>query len=199
MLMNVLAVTGSPRKNANSAAMARAALDGAQETGAVTELVRLKDYAFSSCIGCEKCRADKACTGLRDGMSLLYPKIEAARGMVLCSPVHNYNVTAMIKAFIDRLYCYYDFDMENRPRAWSSRLAGQGRKAVLMAVAEQESKHDMGVVFEAMRLPMTALGYEIVAEVPVLAIFDAGRVKNCEDIVETCRKWGKRLGDAVRD
>ena len=50
-----------------------------------------------------------------DGMSLLYPKIIDARGLVLVSPTHNYNITAIMKAFIDRLYCFYNFDNKNRP------------------------------------------------------------------------------------
>lgn len=94
-------------------------------------------------------------------MSLIYPGILESQGLILVSPTHNYNVTAWMKAIIDRLYCFYNFD-DKRPRGWSSRLAGQGRKAVLAAICEQKNKDDMGFTLDAMRLPLEALGYEII-------------------------------------
>ncbi|MFC2004247.1 NAD(P)H-dependent oxidoreductase [Chloroflexota bacterium] len=56
--------------------------------------------------------------------------------MVLISPVYSYNVTALMKAFIDRLYSFYNFSDE-RPGYWSSQLADQGRKAIIAVVGEQ--------------------------------------------------------------
>ncbi len=136
----ILGIGGSPRKGGNSDMLLQHVLQGARESYAVIENAHLRDIQFQSCIGCEKCRKDKICTGLQDGMSLLYPKVVAAKGLVLVSPTHNYNITALMKAFIDRLYCLYNFDNKNRPGEWSSQLDGQGRKAVIVAVCEQETK-----------------------------------------------------------
>ena len=61
-------------------------------------------------------RETNECLAFQDGMQLLYPKIRGSRGLVLVTPVHNYNLTAWMKAFIDRTYCLYSFDMNNRPR-----------------------------------------------------------------------------------
>jgi len=195
--MQILGIGASPRKNANSTAMLRAALGAAQEAGAETDAALLRRYQFSSCIGCEKCRTDKKCTGLNDGMTLLYPKIEASKGLILASPVHFYNVTAMMKAFMDRLYCYFDFDMKNRPRGWSSRLADQGRKAVILGIGEQTDRKDLGVVMEAMRLPLESLGYEIVDEISILRIFDAGMVRRDDEAMARCEEAGRELAQAL--
>ena len=125
-------------------------------------------------------------------MSVLYPEVHQARGLVLVSPTHNYNITSWMKAFIDRLYCFYTF-AETRPRAWSSRLAGQGRKAVLAAICEQEDQKDMGFTLEAMRLPLEALGYEIVGELPVFRIFDRGKVKDNGEVLASAKGLGEEL------
>jgi multimeric flavodoxin WrbA len=125
-------------------------------------------------------------------MSLLYPKIVEAQGLVLVSPTHHYNVTAWMKAFIDRLYCFYDFDGK-RPRGWSSRLAGQGRKAVLAAVCEQTRKEDMGFTLAAMRRPLEALGYEIVGELPVFGIFEREKVKEKTEVLRKASELGEEL------
>jgi multimeric flavodoxin WrbA len=139
---------------------------------------------------------DTICTGLNDGMSLLYPKVLEPQGLILISPTHNYNVTAWMKAFIDRLYCFYIFD-NNRPRGWSSRLENQGRKAVVAAVCEQKSKEDMGFTLAAMRRPLTALGYEIIGELLVFAVFDKGKVKEKKDILVRASKLGVNLAKSL--
>jgi len=192
----ILGIEGSPRKNGNSHKMLHAVLSGAQDAGENHFSVHLRDYRYEPCIGCEACRKDKICTRFQDGMTLLYPRILESRGIVLISPVHNYNITAWMKAFIDRLYCYYDFG-DTRPRTWSSRLAGQGRKAVIGAIAEQTDTKDMGFALEAMRLPLTALGFEIVAELPVLGLFDRGIIARNSEVIEQARLAGQKLADAL--
>lgn len=193
----ILGIEGSPRKAGNSHKLLQAILDGAASNGSTVASAHLRDHRYEPCVGCEACRRDKACTRFQDGMTVLYPQIEAAQGLVLISPVHNYNVTAWIKAFIDRLYCYYNFE-DTRPRAWSSRLAGQGRKAVIAAIAEQEDKKDMGFTLDAMRLPLTALGYEIVTEIPILGLFDRGVVSRQDALMESATQAGRKLAEAIK-
>ena len=38
-------------------------------------------------------------------------------------PINHYKITAWMKTFTDRLYCFYEFG-EQRPGPWSCRLAG---------------------------------------------------------------------------
>ncbi|WP_027183436.1 flavodoxin family protein [Desulfovibrio inopinatus] len=194
----ILGVEGSPRKNGNSHHLLRAILEGVtMEDNTSTHCVHLRDYRYEPCIGCEKCRKDKICTRFHDGMTLLYPELLNSRGLVLISPVHNYNITAWMKAFIDRLYCFYEFK-DTRPRQWSSNLAEQGRKAVIVAIAEQENKKDMGFALDAMHMPLEALGYEIITEIPVLKIFDRGGIQSHPDILEKAKQSGAQLAHTLR-
>ncbi|MGB5983903.1 MAG: flavodoxin family protein [Desulfobacterales bacterium] len=192
----VLGIGGSPRKGGNSDLLLKQIQKGVTQTGLRGDTLQLRDFQFQGCIGCEQCRKQKICTGLKDGFSLVYPAIRQSQGLVLACPTHNYNVTAWMKAFIDRLYCYYEFD-DQRPRGWSSRLAGQGRKAVLCAVCEQVHPRDMGFTLEAMRLPLEALGYEIVGELPVLGIFDRAGVRNHPDILARAFALGSKLAQSL--
>ena len=193
----VLGVGGSPRKNGNSDVLLRQVLSGVRQEKIACSSIHLRDIQFQGCIGCEKCRKDKICTGLNDGMSLIYSKIISSRGMVLVSPTHNYNITSWMKAFIDRLYCFYNFQ-NTRPRAWSSRLANQDRKAVIIAVCEQEHKKDMGFTLEAMRMPIEALGYKVIGEPAVFKIFDRGKVKEDSESLKKVFKLGKDLAKAIK-
>ncbi|GAB7023163.1 flavodoxin family protein [Salidesulfovibrio brasiliensis] len=194
---DILAISATPRRGGNSDRVAAAMVEAAREQGVSAELVKLRDYQFSSCIGCEACRKDKACTGLKDGLQLVYPLFEQAKGLILVTPVHTYNVTAWMKAFIDRLYCYYDFE-DTMPRAWSSRLAGQGRKAVLACVGEQAEEKDLGFAMPAMRLPLESHDYEILGELSVLKVFAAGKVRERPDVMQEAQRLGVMLARAVR-
>jgi len=192
----ILGIGGSPRKNGNSDVLVRQMIKGAGQEDAPADIFQLREIAFQGCVGCEKCRRDHICTGLMDGMSLIYPKIISSKGLILVSPTHNYNITSWMKAFIDRLYCFYDF-RNTRPRTWSSRLANQGRKAIIAAICEQESKADMGFTLDAMRMPIEALGYDIIGELSVFNIFDKGKVKEKKEILKKAEQLGKDLAKAI--
>ncbi len=192
----ILGVEGSPRAQGNSQHLLRAILAGATKYKIPSQSIHLREYRYEPCIGCEKCRKDKICTRFHDDMSLLYPELCNSRALVLVSPVHNYNITAWMKSFIDRLYCFYEFQ-NTRPRQWSSNLANQGRKAVIAVIGEQESTKDLGIPLDALRLPLEALGYEILAEIPVLKIFDRGGIKEHPEILEKAQQSGSQLAQAL--
>ena len=61
LMANVLGIGGSPRKGGNSDILLGSLLQGARDAGSATETVYLRDYAFQSCIGCERCREDERC------------------------------------------------------------------------------------------------------------------------------------------
>ena len=114
------------------------------------------------------------------------------------TPTHNYNITSWMKAFIDRLYCFYNFT-NDRPGVWSSQLAGQGRKAVIAAICEQKTKEDMGFTIEAMKKPLEALGYEIVGELAVFKIFDKAKVKKDKKAMEKAYELGIKLARIIKN
>ena len=193
---NIMGICGSPRTGSNSRIMLEAMLEGAREMGVETELILLSDLEFSTCIGCERCRKAKACVGLDDDITRLYQSLVTSRGLALVSPTHNYNITALMKAFIDRLYCFYDFT-DDHPRGYTSRLAGQGRVCSVAAVCEQTDPSDMGWTIEAMTKPLEALGYDIAGEVRAFGVFEAGKIKKHPDILDQCRDLGRRMAEKI--
>ena len=188
---SVLAIGASPRAKGNTDALLSWIDQGIVQAGLSMTTIQLRDYHVGPCIGCERCRRDMICTGQYDAMQLIYPLIESATALVLASPTHHYNVTAWMKAFIDRLYCYYDFT-DQRPRCWSSRLAGQSRTALVVTVAEQPDP-DLGFALEAMQMPLEALGYRVVDKLAAQPFFDRGAVRSDASLAERFRDAGRRL------
>jgi hypothetical protein len=76
-------------------------------------------------------------------------------------------------------------------------LAGQDRKAVIVAVCEQENKKDMGFTLEAMRTPIEALGYQVIGEQAIFRVFDRGKVKEDTESLERVFSLGKTLAKSL--
>ncbi len=196
MGLKVLCISGSPRGGGNTDVLLGCFSEGIESAGVQTETVFLRDYYIHPCVACEKCRKDETCTRLNDGMHLLYPKILESQGLILGSPTHNYNVTAIVKAFIDRLYPFFIFT-DDRPRRYSSRMTEQGRKAIVFSVCEQDEMGEIGFTLEAMGYPLTALGYEVIDDLSITGFFDRGAVRNDQELLKLAMEKGHQLAQTL--
>jgi multimeric flavodoxin WrbA len=101
--MKILAIHGSPRgTESQTLRLARAVLRGAEERGAEIELIDVCTLDIQYCNGCGVCYSQGECV-LDDDFALLFQKMLEADGIVLSSPVYINQVTAQLKAVLDRL------------------------------------------------------------------------------------------------
>ena len=84
--IEVFGLSGSPRINGNSDILLKNIISGVARENVVSDCLNLTKLKFQGCIGCEKCRKDKICTGLIDGMTVIYERIISSKGLVLVSP-----------------------------------------------------------------------------------------------------------------
>lgn len=103
----VIAINGSPRKNGNTAQLLQAALDGASDAGAKTELVHLYDLDYKGCISCFACKRKNGKSfgkcAVKDGLSPILTKILAAKAVLFGSPIYLSDVTGMLRSCLERL------------------------------------------------------------------------------------------------
>jgi multimeric flavodoxin WrbA len=109
--MNVVGVNGSGRTDGNTAALVNAVLRGAAENGAETLLLQLGEMDVAGCNGCEACKKTQRCV-IGDDMGRFYELAPETDVLVLGSPIYLDHVTAQMKTFLDRLYCYIGPAME---------------------------------------------------------------------------------------
>lgn len=102
--MNVVAFNGSPRKDGNTAAMLRHVLQELEHEGIQTELVQLADLKLRGCRACRQCATvkNRHCALADDGLNACIDKMLAADGILLGSPTYFADLTADLKALIDR-------------------------------------------------------------------------------------------------
>lgn len=101
--MNVLGINGSPKTNGLASLLLDKALDGAKASGAHTEKIILNDLNFKACQECAGCDETGVCI-LDDDMRPVYEKLAKADVVVVASPVYFGNITAQLKAMIDRCH-----------------------------------------------------------------------------------------------
>jgi multimeric flavodoxin WrbA len=114
--MKVLAFNGSPRKEWNTATLAKEALAGAASKGAQTELVHLYDLDYKGCTSCFACKLiggkSYGRCAMRDGLTPFLNKAAEADALVFASPVYLGTATGEMRSFWERLlfpfYTYTD-------------------------------------------------------------------------------------------
>jgi multimeric flavodoxin WrbA len=190
--MKILAVIGSSRKNGNTATLTKEALKPFEKENFDIELIYLSDYQYKDCIGCEGCRDTFKCV-IKDDMQKIYPKVMEADALIISSPTYFYNMTAHMKAFLDRLYCYEVFDEEDRSVWIGLNEAVECKYASVIAVCEQNDEKDMGYTAISMEKTLQALGYKVVDVVKALKLFSRKEAKNNEEALSRAYESGDKL------
>ena len=102
--MKVVAFNGSPRKDGNTTILINHVFRELEREGVETELVQLSGREIRGCIACYKCfeNKDQRCAVKDDIANECIEKMIGAEGILLGSPVYFTDVTAEMKALIDR-------------------------------------------------------------------------------------------------
>jgi multimeric flavodoxin WrbA len=102
--MRVVAFNGSPRKEGNTYLLIQRVFEELRKERIETEYVHFGGKPLRGCTACLKCveKKDKKCVLPDDGLNGYVAKMEQAEGIILASPVYFSNVTAEMKALIDR-------------------------------------------------------------------------------------------------
>lgn len=117
--IKVLGISGSARdsedsaqENSNSEALLIKCLEYCKKLGAETELIQLRKFKIEHCKACysttnTQCHFYCSCypkgTSAGDDMTnILYDKVIGADAIIFATPVNNFNISTLMKAFIDR-------------------------------------------------------------------------------------------------
>jgi multimeric flavodoxin WrbA len=138
-MTQVIAINGSPRKDGNTSILVRTIFAELEKEGIETELIQLGGKKIHGCTACMKCfeNRDGKCTIDNDMVNTIIEKMREADGILLGSPVYFLDVTAEMKALIDRAgFVSYanEFPLKNKigNAVVAVRRAGASRTADTM-------------------------------------------------------------------
>ncbi len=102
--MKIVAVNGSARRDGNTAMLLRTVFVPLVTAGHECELIELAGKQISGCNGCGKCDLilDRTCSGITDDGNPVIDAMISADALLLGSPVYYGDVTAAMKAIIER-------------------------------------------------------------------------------------------------
>jgi len=184
----ILLMMGSPRKDGNSATLAKQVAAGAEAAGAEVESFYLHGMNIHPCTACDACREerDKDCV-IDDDMETLYGKLRQADALVIASPIYWFTVSAQTKLFMDRWYAL------GGPGEEYAAFAGK-RIGIVLTYADVDPFASGAV--NALRTFQDAFNYvgaQIVGMVYGSAS-EAGEIRKNRDLMEKAYELGKQLG-----
>jgi multimeric flavodoxin WrbA len=120
-MKTVTAFVSSARKRGLTYIATRQFLDNLESLGDVQgEIVFLSQYNVQVCRGCKACflRGEECCP-LKDDRDVLIEKMMASNGVVFASPNYSFQVSAIMKTFLDRIGFVF-----HRPRFHGKTFTG---------------------------------------------------------------------------
>jgi multimeric flavodoxin WrbA len=180
---SVVAVVGSPRRRGNTSALVATVLEELEACGAACETIVLSGLSIAPCLAHDTCGDLAVCPHEDDAADVL-DRVYAADCLILGTPVYYENVSAQMKAFIDRNVFRYSHDEFLR-----ARVVG------LVAVT---AKTGLGEALDALRR-YVALSSD--GEIPVFACAgcadEAGAAAADQRLLAEARRLGADLAGAL--
>lgn len=111
--MKVLAMSGSARKDGNTAFLINIVFEELERAGIACELVQLAEGDVHGCRACWGCGAKRNCACTNDMFCELFEKMKAADGIVLASPVYTGNISSALQAVLERAAVVCDMNKDS--------------------------------------------------------------------------------------
>ena len=105
----VLGIVGSPNPKGRTNELVTAALIGAKQAGAETELIQMSDHVVAPCKDCLPwvCLTNLKCSYKDEAYEFLSEKVLNCGALILGTPVYWWDTSAMVKYFILKMFCVY--------------------------------------------------------------------------------------------
>ena len=143
--MFMLGLQGSPRKKGNTQFLLNTFMNEAEKSGVRTHVVKVAEKNIIPCKGCGFCEKNGHCITQDDDMTCeIYPLLREADVIVAASPIYFYNVTAQLKALIDRSQTLWS----RKYRLNIEDPGGKMRRGFLLALGATKGKN----LFEGVNL-----------------------------------------------
>ncbi len=137
MTKKIIILSGSPKKNGNTATLVDWFAEGARSKGARVEIVRAASLKFKSA-GCTSCRScqklDKYECVIDDEARPVLAGMAGADVIVMATPLYFFSASAQLKLVFDRMFSLYKWDN----KAGTMKTPLTGKTLVLIASAFED-------------------------------------------------------------
>lgn len=188
--MKITCLLGSPRLNGNCSALLKRFRDAAQRFGAEVDYYALRNLHYRGCLGCLACKTGSERCAVADELIPVLESVRAADALVLATPVYFREMTALLRAFVERTYSFYLPDFHTNPKP--SRLK-PGKKLVFIQVQGQADDKLFGDIFPRIEPLFKRYGYAEMHVARVCGVRNLGEAEAREDALNLMEGMAKRL------
>lgn len=160
--MNVLILTGSPRKDGNSNTLAAHFQRGAEEAGHRVTRFDAAERNVHPCIACNSCGMDGPCV-FDDDFRIVRDHIVTADLVAFATPMYYFGMSSQLKTVIDRFY------------AINGKLHSP-RGAVLLMTYANHSERDESPIVTHYDVLLEYLGWTDAGRVIAPGVWPAGAI-----------------------
>ena len=185
MSKKILILNGSTRAKGNTEALVEAFTNGAEGAGHSIKNFNVNKMNIRGCQGCfgGGKNPDSPCVQ-KDDMEKIYPAFREADVIVFASPLYFWNVSAQLKAALDRTFAFLEGD--------SGAQIKNSKECVMLIAAGDSHKENFASVLSLYESVLQYMGWKDLGH-----IF-AGGVMNIGDIIgkpelEEARKLGASI------
>lgn len=100
--MRLAAFNGSSRKQGNTRILLETVCEEVSKADIDCKIISLADASLRGCLGCFACKGKARCMAIDDGFNECFTDMLEADGILLGSPVYSADVSALMKAFLER-------------------------------------------------------------------------------------------------
>ncbi|MEM9439741.1 MAG: flavodoxin family protein [Pseudomonadota bacterium] len=134
--MKALLLSSSPRYDGNSTTLAKQVAIGLEEAGHVTEFQHTHDIVTTFLRDCRTCRHPNGeCAITDDFRHVFFNHFLPADGLIVATPIYWYGMSAQLKAFFDRMFCYV---AASHPDS-SETIESMQRKRIGLVLSSEET------------------------------------------------------------
>jgi multimeric flavodoxin WrbA len=120
---------GSPRREGNSATIAKRFIETATSLGAEVKTYELNRMNYRGCQGCATCKTKLDRCVLKDDLTGVLEAIKETDVILLSAPIYFQEVPGQVKCFIDRTYSFLAADYR---RTGAPSRVPAGKKVILI-------------------------------------------------------------------
>ena len=158
--MNVIAISGSPRKKCNTDTLLNKSLEGAEAQGAETELINLYDLNYKGCKSCFSCKTignkSYGKCAVKDDLTQVLEKFENSDAVIFGSPIYFGTVTGEMRSFMERL-CFPYYTYTDPPKPQFPKKINTGFIYTMNVTEEQKNRLGYEVHFKTIEYYLKSL------------------------------------------
>ena len=168
-MKKIVLITGSPRRNSNTGAMADSFEAAVIAKGAEVERIDATKLNIGGCHACLACyKTGKPCA-FDDDFNKIANSLIEADGIVIAAPVYWYSMPTKVKAIIDKFYCLY-----------CGGHLFTGKKCALMSCCEDEHMETFAGINFCFEETFKLMEAEIVGKIELPGVAEAGDIKKTD-------------------